>query len=245
LGREVRLDSLAIHPLLFNVQARGVRVGPLDNPLFVCSRWTFHTAYAGDATPFALFSLTLGRSELENPVVRVGGMGGSSSGLSFSSLQKIPLHRLTWVGGEVRVAKSSTTPALVLSDASGDLQLTPRSVSLKARADFGEGAIRLDVQCDRPLFGSPRMDVEATLSLSNFPLDPFSGTMGPRWGTAAGRVNGALRAKWNRVPLDSVAMDPADFLRTSRWSGDLHVDGLWTPAGVRFERSRCPLWPGM
>ena len=241
LGREVRLDSLAIHPLLFNVQARGVRVGPLDNPLFVCSRWTFHTAYAGDATPFALFSLTLGRSELENPVVRVGGMGGSSSGLSFSSLQKIPLHRLTWAGGEVRVAKSSTTPALVLSDASGDLQLTPRSVSLKARADFGEGAIRLDVQCDRPLFGSPRMDVEATLSLSNFPLDPFSGTMGPRWGTAAGRVNGALRAKWNRVPLDSVAMDPADFLRTSRWSGDLHVDGLWTPPGSGSKDRGVPL----
>ncbi|MBP9127946.1 MAG: hypothetical protein KBG07_04180, partial [Elusimicrobia bacterium] len=241
LGQEVRLDSLSIHPFLFHVQARGVRVGPSDRPVFTCSRWTFHTAYAGDATPFAVFSLTLGRSQLENPVVHAVGPGGGSSDFSFSAFQTIPLHRLTWSAGELRVDKSSTTPALVLTGVSGDLQLTPRSVSLKSRADFGEGAIRLVVQCDRPLFGPPRMDVDTTLDLSHFSLAPFSGAIESRWGTAAGQVSGLLRAKWERVPLDSVAMSPADFLRTSRWSADLQVDGLWTPPGAGSKDRGVPL----
>jgi hypothetical protein len=166
------------------------------------------------------------------PGFHVGGMGGAASGFSFSALQKIPLHRLTWTGGEVRVDKSSSTPALVLTAASGDLRLTPRSISLKARADGADGTIRLEMHGARSLLGPPRLDLKTTLDASSLSLAAVSEKIGDRWGKADGKLSGTLVAAWEKIDLDSAPVQLADFVNRARWTGDVRVDGLWTPPGA-------------
>lgn len=267
LAQDVHIDSLSIHPLLFRLGAGQVRVGPVERPLFTCSRWTFHTAYAGDATPFSLFSLTLGRSELENPAVYVAVGDGPSAGLNLSGLQKIPLHRLTWSGGELRVQKSSSTIGFIRL--SGDLQLTPRSISLTAGGNVdpkrpdrldsqtladpqkpsisepfigsAEESFRLKVHCSRSLLGPPQMDAQATLDVSNFSLAHASQWIDFRWGAAVGKVKGSLSARWDNLPLDSSPMVPDDFFRKARWTGNMQLDARWTPPLSRRQDRGVPI----
>ncbi|MBL8024077.1 MAG: translocation/assembly module TamB domain-containing protein [Elusimicrobia bacterium] len=242
LNQDVHLDALSLHPLFLRIQAKGLRVGAADAPIFTCKKWTFHTAYAGDSSPVSLFFLTFVRSELDNPTLY---FFSPPSGKRFQSprgwWRKLPLHRLTWTRGSFVVPQPQPSNFLKFTDTEGTLQLSPGGFLFTAKGGSSVGPFLLSLSGIESFRRGTQLDVRGTIRLTQAPLAYFTPWLPARFGRFLG---------WGDLSLAGVVKDfsvdrfdaKGGLLLDAQWEGDVHLkDTLWFPPTARPKDLGVPL----
>ena len=174
LGQDVRVDAVRLHPLLLQAQIVHLRVGPAAGPLFVCDRWTFHTVFTADPSPFALLSFTLGRSDVDRPTFRVPPLPHPSRPLPEGWWRRFPLHRLNWRNGTFRFPGGADRAPLDLFETEGTLSLSPRGFFLDIEGDSVAGRFDVSLEGAEALRRGLHLSVHGKASVSNASLDFIS-----------------------------------------------------------------------
>lgn len=183
LGQDVRLGSLSIHPLLLRVVAEEVRVGPSQDPLFTCQRWTFYTATAAESNPFSFFRLTLSRSEVDRATLRWPAPGDHPFQISLQKLNALPFHQLTWKNASVLVPLGPQDPVLSINQFQGVLEITPLGVYLSVGGNSSIGKFMAKGRGTISFKGGFRsLDVYGGATLDKVPLEFISARIPARYG---------------------------------------------------------------
>jgi hypothetical protein len=239
--QDVHLDALSLHPFLLRVQAVGVRVGPLDAPVFTCKRWTFYTAYTGESSPVSLFLLTFVRSQLDTPVFYA--LPSPRSGFVFPDRwwRGLPLHRLSWVQGSFVVPLSTQQPPLSFTDTEGTLQVSPGGFRVDIQGDSSVGPVHLALSGWESFRKGAQLDLRGDIRLERAPLDYFTPWIPERFGRFIGWASLSLRGALNDFSPDQMK-EPRNLLGRVAWNGDVHFkDTIWFPPTARPKDLGVPL----
>ena len=236
LGQEVHLDSLSLHPLLFRIEATGIRVGPLWAPLFSCRRWTFYTATASNETPLSLFFFTLARSELDRPTIHWVSGPGTIPPLPVGWWRELPLHRLVWTRGELKVALGTNRPSIDITDAEGDLQLSPGGFLLSLKGASSLGRFRLGLTGVESLHRGPQLNVQGEVNFERAPLEFFTPWLPPSAGRFLGVGDLSAKATINNLVIGQ------SWPKDAQWEVEARLkEALWFPPTARAKDLGVPL----
>lgn len=229
LGRPVFVGSVQIHPLLFSVTFRDVRVGPESAPDFHCRRWTLRNIFSSEPMPFSILFFGPGRSHVEAPVWRGGGWPppGRNPGTGWRSF---PFHRIAWTEGEFILPLGSGKPPLRLTAVEGDLGLSPHGGSVRARGQGDPGPWRLDLSVADSLRVTPMLSGRGRLVLDDADVSLAAPWVPAGLGTLSGRATVDVSVALKDF---SPGHDP-DLRRWGRWEprGEVRLRGArWRPAG--------------
>jgi|GEM_PF-3334085 len=220
----VSIEALRIHPLLLNARVENVRVGPVQDPLFSCSRATLSLSFNPAPTPFSFLFFTFGRSTIEDPVVHVPPPSVNGKPLQPWS-GSLPYHQLTLRRGTVSFWVKGSSLTLTHIDGTMDASSAGLGVTAQGHGPWGPWA------ADGQGVGGERWHGRIQLSLKNLPLETLQTFLKKEWGTFSGRTALTMKAEWangQRVP--------------ARWSVRTKTtNGIWRPtannadAGVPFQ----------
>ncbi|MBL0058352.1 MAG: translocation/assembly module TamB domain-containing protein [Elusimicrobia bacterium] len=240
LGQDVRVDAVRLHPLLLQAQIVHLRVGPAAGPLFVCDRWTFHTVFTADPSPFALLSFTLGRSDVDRPTFRVPPLPHPSRPLPEGWWRRFPLHRLNWRNGTFRFPGGADRAPLDLFETEGTLSLSPRGFFLDIEGDSVAGRFDVSLEGAEALRRGLHLSVHGKASVSNASLDFISPWLPAGSGRFLGRADLAAEGALDDFSVSSLAWE--GFGSKVRWSFQSRFrDALWVPPDSRPKDSGVPL----
>ncbi|MBL0350810.1 MAG: translocation/assembly module TamB domain-containing protein [Elusimicrobia bacterium] len=140
LGRPVRSDAVRLSPFLLHFSVENLRVGDPDAPLFACRRWTFYTAVT-EETPWSWLFFSLGRSDVEVPVVRWTSTGGPLV-WPADLWSRLPRHSIHCIHGALLWDRVGESPIRLADVAGGvDLAADQWTWNLRGVGDPGAWAV--------------------------------------------------------------------------------------------------------
>jgi hypothetical protein len=153
LRRPVSLDRVRLHPLLLSATLEDLRVasgGATSSPfLFACRRWTVYLSPLHRSRRFPWFTLSIGKSVVEVPVLQVDLLPAAGRRFSFPLL---PSHRLEWTGGSVHFPAIKTAAPFTLSDCEGTAVMTAGEATAELEGKTPWGPLRAVGRMGRPGF---------------------------------------------------------------------------------------------
>ncbi len=135
LHRPVRLDGVRLNPLLLSITLENLRVpagtGPDAPELFACRRWTLFLTPIHRSRQFPWFSLSIGKSTFDVPVLHLDALPPSAGGKLFpGGFPIFPAHRLEWSNGSIHFPAYEKFPSFTLSKCEGTAVVTNADASV-------------------------------------------------------------------------------------------------------------------
>ena len=203
LGCPVAIERVRLHPVFLSLALDNPRIRSSPSPgaplLFSCRRWTLFLIPVHRTESFPWFSISVGKSRVEIPVLRLdavpivsGGQGG------FSWLDLLPAHRLEWSEGSFHLPALKRLPSFTLSESAGSAVFSAGSASAEVRGATPWGSVSIAGGIGVPIFSrdkTPRWKAALTFPSARVEeITPFLPTPPPGEWSGAAEVTVGARA---------------------------------------------------